>query len=174
VHANSALSIIDRLVDLGLPLNMIADSSLVNSLVCQRLVKLLCPHCKESLAMRPDVLSPATFQRIAQATGKSAEDIFVAGLGCEHCKGKGTTGRTVVAEIILPDVRFFELIRAGEKDSAYQYWIKSGGVPMRLHAAQKVADGLVDPRMAEYVVGPLVRHRGQTAVPMLGDLDASC
>ncbi|MDB5728623.1 MAG: type secretion system protein [Noviherbaspirillum sp.] len=158
VHANSARAIIDRLVDLGLPMNMIADSSLINCLICQRLVKLLCPHCKKNLASHAEALTPAAYRRVLDATGKSPDEIFLAGTGCEHCRGNCTIGRTVVAEVILPDRRFFELIRAGEKDAANQYWIETGGVPMRRHAAQKVAAGLVDPRMAEYVVGPLVRN----------------
>jgi general secretion pathway protein E len=173
VHANSALSIMDRLVDLGLPLNMIADSSLVNSLICQRLVKLLCTHCKRSLASRRDALAPEALERVAQATGKSPDEIYLAGGGCEHCRGKGTIGRTVVAEIILPDRRFFQLIRAGDKEAASEYWIDSGGVSMRRHAAQKVADGLVDPRMAEYVVGPLIRNRAPRAEQSGGAGDAS-
>jgi type II secretory ATPase GspE/PulE/Tfp pilus assembly ATPase PilB-like protein len=136
-------------------------------------VKLLCTHCKRSLASRRDALAPEALERVAQATGKSPDEIYLAGGGCEHCRGKGTIGRTVVAEIILPDRRFFQLIRAGDKEAASEYWIDSGGVSMRRHAAQKVADGLVDPRMAEYVVGPLIRNRAPRAEQSGGAGDAS-
>jgi type II secretory ATPase GspE/PulE/Tfp pilus assembly ATPase PilB-like protein len=62
----------------------------------------------------------------------------------------------VVAEVILPDEQFFKYIRAGEKTRAIQYWIQElGGKTILDHAIEKVAAGLIDPRMAEKMVGHL-------------------
>jgi type II secretory ATPase GspE/PulE/Tfp pilus assembly ATPase PilB-like protein len=68
-------------------------------------------------------------------------------------------GRTVVAEVIIPDARFFEYLRAGEKNAAYLHWReKLDGRTLLEHAIEKIAEGLIDPRMAEKVVGHL--HNG--------------
>ncbi|MFS2139743.1 GspE/PulE family protein [Duganella sp. Dugasp56] len=154
VHANSALAIVDRLLDLGLPLSLIADHTVITGLISQRLVKTLCPHCKLPLAAHQDRLTPAALLRIRQRVAADLENVHIAGPGCERCGGHGTTGRSVVAEIIIPDDQFFKYVRQGEKMEAINYWLKElGGRTMLDHAIEKVAAGLIDPRMAEHVVG---------------------
>ena len=156
VHANSALAIVDRLIDLGLPMAMVCDHTLMTGLVSQRLVKLLCPHCKVALDVRDPQVAPSMLARLQQALPGALEQVCVAGPGCSQCRGQGTIGRTVVAEVIVPDERFFELVRKGEKGAAMQYWqTQLGGRTLLAHATDKVAAGLVDPRMAEQVVGHL-------------------
>ncbi|PFH10284.1 type II secretory ATPase GspE/PulE/Tfp pilus assembly ATPase PilB-like protein [Collimonas sp. PA-H2] len=156
VHANSALAIVDRLVDLGLPLSLVADHSVVTGLVSQRLVKLLCQHCKKKLVEHEHEVSGAILARVRRTVGAALPAVCIAGPGCEHCRSQGTTGRTVVAEVILPDPRFYEYIRAGEKIRAYEYWLRElGGKTILQHAIEKVAAGMVDPRMAEKTVGHL-------------------
>ena len=158
VHANSALAIVDRLLDLGLPASLVADHTVVTGLISQRLVKKLCQGCKVPLARRPDALTPAQLARVRQAVAPALEGVCVTGPGCAQCDGHGTVGRTVVAEIILPDDRFFRLVRQGEKTAALAYWIDElGGRTMLEHAIDKVAAGELDPGMAEKVVGHLVR-----------------
>lgn len=156
VHANSALAIVDRLVDLGLPMSLVADHTVVTGLISQRLVKVLCSHCSEPLAGNEEALSPAALQRVRLAVQADLAEVRIAGPGCDHCRQKGTTGRTVIAEVILPDAQFFEYIRVGEKTRAAQYWIQDlHGRTILDHAIEKVAAGIVDPRMAEKVVGHL-------------------
>ncbi|WP_231502455.1 GspE/PulE family protein [Herbaspirillum sp. RV1423] len=154
VHANSALAIMDRLVDLGLPVNLVADHTVVTGLVSQRLVKLLCPDCKLSLATHQDQVAPAVLARIKQSISPTLERMCIMGAGCPTCSHHGTIGRTVVAEIIIPDDQFFRYVRLGEKTQAINYWLRElGGRTMLDHAIEKVAAGLIDPRMAEKVVG---------------------
>jgi hypothetical protein len=62
----------------------------------------------------------------------------------------------VVAEVIRTDATLCELLRAGRKAAAHEYWLRElGGQTTAQHAVEKVAAGLVDPRMAERVVGHL-------------------
>ncbi|MBC7502167.1 MAG: Flp pilus assembly complex ATPase component TadA [Herminiimonas sp.] len=162
VHANSAMAIVDRLVDLGLPMSLVADHSVVTGLISQRLVKVLCAHCKKPLHQHLDALSPAALLRVEHALQGNIGNVCIVGLGCVHCRLQGTTGRSVVAEVIQPDAQFFDFIRAGEKTRALQYWIQElGGQTMLEHALTKVAEGIVDPRMAEKVVGHLSTAVGQ-------------
>ncbi|MFJ3044668.1 GspE/PulE family protein [Herbaspirillum chlorophenolicum] len=160
VHANSALAIVDRLLDLGLPASLVADHHVVTGLISQRLVKKLCQCCRQPLAKNPEALPPAMLARVRQAVSANLEGVCVTGPGCEECKGQGTVGRSVVAEIIIPDDHFFRLVRQGEKTEALKYWVNElGGRTMLEHAIEKVARGELDPRMAERVVGHLVYDR---------------
>ncbi|PLZ00004.1 secretion system protein E [Burkholderia sp. WAC0059] len=157
VHANSAIAVIDRLLDLGLPLSMLADETIITGLISQRLVKLLCPHCKRRLVDALDELDPALVERVKRAVGARLPNVCVAGDGCERCHERGTSGRTVVAEVIRTDARFFALLREAGKAAASEYWRRSlDGQTIVDHAIEKVAQGLVDPRMAERVVGHLL------------------
>ncbi|RJF96859.1 secretion system protein E [Noviherbaspirillum cavernae] len=156
VHANSAAAIIDRLADLGLPVNLLADHTVITGLISQRLVKVLCSHCKKPLAEHQHELPEAVLGRVKQALGGDINGVCIAGSGCEHCRNQGTTGRSVIAEVILPDEQFFKYIRAGEKTAAVQYWLTElGGKTILDHALEKVAAGVLDPRMAEKMVGHL-------------------
>lgn len=154
LHANSAVAIVDRLLDLGLPQSLVADQTVVTGLISQRLVKLLCPHCRRRLADHPHELPAPALARLRQAMPDRLERVCVTGPGCDACAHQGTTGRTVVAEIIVPDEEFFRYVKLGEKQQAIHYWIRElGGKTMLDHALDKVAAGLIDPRMAEKVVG---------------------
>jgi general secretion pathway protein E len=155
VHANSALAIVDRLVDLGLPMSLVADHTVVTGLISQRLVKVLCTHCKKKLLDHQADLPDAVLARVKQVVPTLA-NVCVAGPGCTHCNRQGTTGRSVVAEVILPDAQLCEYIRAGEKVKANNYWRQEmQGKTILEHMIDKVAAGIVDPRMAEKVVGHL-------------------
>ncbi|SFV05776.1 GspE/PulE family protein [Pseudoduganella namucuonensis] len=164
VHANSALAIVDRLVDLGLALSLVADHTIITGLISQRLVKVLCQHCCKPLVEHPHELPPAAYARVQHAVGGHMHRVRIAGPGCEHCKQQGTIGRSVIAEVIVPDDQFFKYIRAGEKTEAMAYWLHElGGKTIREHAIEKIAAGLVDPRMAEKVVGHLSTVPSQDA-----------
>jgi type II secretory ATPase GspE/PulE/Tfp pilus assembly ATPase PilB-like protein len=154
VHANSALGIVDRLEDLGLPLRMVADPSVLTGLVGQRLVKLLCPHCKQRIASDPRRLPTAQLERVLQVSGHSYPQVCMVGPGCVHCRGKGTVGRTLLAEVITPDERFFAHLRAGNKAAAAEHWLHElGGRTIAEHAIDKLRAGLIDPTMAERSIG---------------------
>jgi len=157
VHANGAVAIVDRLVDLGLPLPMIADETIVTGLISQRLVKVLCEHCKQRLIDVAQQLDAALVERVRGAVAGRLQEVCVAGEGCEHCRGRATLGRTVVAEVIRTDAQFFALLRTEGKAAAAEYWRHAlDGRTVMDHAVEKVASGIVDPRMAERVVGRLL------------------
>lgn len=173
VHANSAVAVIDRLADLGLPMSLIADHTVVTGLISQRLVKVLCPHCKKPLAEHLDDMPAAVVARVQRALGGTIDGVCIVGDGCEHCRRQGTIGRSVLAEVILPDEQFFRYIRAGEKSAAVQYWLQAlGGKTILDHAIEKVAAGLIDPRMAEKMVGHLTIGATHAAVNVQSDEEA--
>jgi type II secretory ATPase GspE/PulE/Tfp pilus assembly ATPase PilB-like protein len=162
VHANNAVGIVDRLEDIGLPLRMVADPTIITGLISQRLVKRLCPGCcqpVDSAAARQRP-SPELMERLRDLLGEDLGHVRLAGAGCVACGGRGTIGRTVLAEVISPDETFCALLRAGDKAGALRHWLDAmGGLTMVSHAVEKVREGLVDPVMAERAVGRLVARR---------------
>ncbi|NPA29674.1 MAG: type II/IV secretion system protein [Epsilonproteobacteria bacterium] len=100
LHTNSAVSAVTRLIDLGIPPYLI--SSTLIGIVAQRLVRLLCPHCKrETVPDDEDIryFDLSENQRVYEA------------VGCERCDGTGYVGRRAVGEIILVDRAFAALIK---------------------------------------------------------------
>lgn len=160
LHANSAMAIIDRLVDLGLSIDLLTDHTLVTGLISQRLVKLLCPHCKQNIMKFPEVenrLSSGLKERIKRTLGAELIKVCLPSLeGCEHCNNTGFAGRTVVSEIIIPDPQFMAHLRAGDKIAARNHWInQQRGRTILEHTISKIKRGEVDPINAERVVGRL-------------------
>lgn len=153
LHANNAFSIIDRMVDMGVSINIMSDPTIITGLICQRLLKVLCPHCKIPIAQVMDRYSENDLRRVLSAIDVSAA--HVVGDGCPECNNSGIAGRTVVAEVVVPDRAMMAFIKAGQKDRAVDHWRLRGGYTMLDIAIKKVNEGLCDPFQAEDEVGPL-------------------
>lgn len=95
LHTNDAASTITRLVDMGVPSYMVASSLI--GVVAQRLVKVLCPHCK-----RPRRSTPAENELMGITQSINVYDA----VGCKECNHTGYKGRSAIHEILLctPDV----------------------------------------------------------------------
>ncbi len=155
VHANSALAIINRMTDLGVQPELLSDPTVIAGLICQRLVKTLCPECKKPLSEVIPVSDPKTIRRFMSVLD-DIDRVYVQGDGCPKCRNSGTTGRTVVAETIVTDNTLMKFIKQGDRIGALDY-VKNeqSGITMLGHAIQKINAGIVDPFQAEDVVGAL-------------------
>lgn len=105
LHTNDAASTIVRLVDMGVAPYMVA-SSLVG-IIAQRLVKLLCTQCKDTITLT----DPADLKLVSKT-----EPVQICAAhkgGCEKCHGTGYSGRTAIHEIIVTNNAIKELISAG-------------------------------------------------------------
>ena len=163
LHANNAMSIPGRLLDIGIKPEDVYDPTLMIAMISQRLVKLLCPHCKLPLKDYYQGHSAAEVLRVERVLG-NLDGVYVCGNGCEHCRD-GVIDRTVVSEIILPDEGLMALLREHKRPEAMLYWQeKLDGLTMNDHAILKILDGIVDPFHAEIQLGelqPAFRRRGQ-------------
>ena len=107
IHTNSAWGTVSRLVDMGIPAYMVAAT--LNTSVAQRLVRLLCPHCKEETPFEATDLPghyhppflPETHQRP---------------VGCAHCYHSGYQGRKALYEVIPIDREISMCIKEGVYD----------------------------------------------------------
>ena len=101
LHTNSAIGVIPRLVDIGIEPYMIEDS-LIGALG-QRLVRRVCDNCAKLL--------PATEDERRWLGGEV--DHVRRGAGCERCSDSGLIGRTVLAELFMPDDSMADALRTG-------------------------------------------------------------
>lgn len=94
MHTNDAASTVTRFVEMGIEPYLISSSL---TLVCaQRLVRRLCPHCRE--AYTPDEAQ----RRVVGARTDEALTLYRA-VGCERCGGLGYKGRIAVHELLAPN-----------------------------------------------------------------------
>ncbi|MGE5154136.1 MAG: GspE/PulE family protein, partial [Bdellovibrio bacteriovorus] len=71
-------------------------TSTVNGILAQRLVRRLCPHCREPYSPLPELA--ARFERLGHQPGSIT---LYRPVGCEHCNDTGYRGRLVIAEVLL-------------------------------------------------------------------------
>lgn len=157
LHANNAFASFGRLLDLGVPKAVLCDTSIVSGFASQRLLKILCPHCRQPLKGALgglDAKHKEDALRIVKHFS-AIDGIYVKGRGCAQCGETGTKGRTVAAEILPTDDELLGYLLREDMESARRYWKSNGGMTMVDHATLKVREGLVDPFDAEAVVGML-------------------
>jgi len=147
LHTNDAASGISRLIDMGVEPYLVASS--VEAFVAQRLVRLICPHCKEEDVRVPDTVRQEMSRslRILPQTVKVYQ-----GRGCEACNKTGYYGRSAIYEILEMN----ESIRAMLTDKpstehVKQLAMKNGMATLRQNAWQCVAAGLTTVAEALYV-----------------------
>jgi len=101
LHTNSAFGALPRLCDLGLDAALVEDSLI--GVLAQRLVRKTCRSCAQPVEPTADDV---------RWLGGEVEQL-VAGAGCARCGQTGFSGRTVIAELLLPDDEMGELMRRG-------------------------------------------------------------
>jgi type IV pilus assembly protein PilB len=106
LHTNDAASSVTRLVNIGIEPYLIAAS--LNAVLAQRLVRKICPKCKEKYRV------PENMHKHVQRSGIKPEQIF-HGAGCDYCRGTGYVGRVGIYELLVVDEVFRNMI---SKDSS--------------------------------------------------------
>lgn len=104
VHTNSAWGTVSRLMDMGIPPFLVANT--LNTSVAQRLIRLLCTSCKEEAAFDPSSY-PKQFKPFAPISHH-----YIA-RGCEKCYYTGYSGRKAVYEVIPLDQELTQEIKKG-------------------------------------------------------------
>ncbi len=94
LHTNDAPSAFTRLIDMGIEPFLVASS--VEAVMAQRLVRTICPHCKEEQKVERDYL-----MRIGFPEDQIDSTRFLRGRGCEECRQLGYQGRMGIYELLL-------------------------------------------------------------------------
>jgi len=103
VHTNDAAGVITRFIDMGIEPFLISSVLLVS--FAQRLVRTVCPYCKESY--NPPEKALAAFGITTEEAKKST---FQRGTGCYQCKNTGYKGRTGLFEVLVNDEMVQDMI----------------------------------------------------------------
>ena len=91
LHTNDAPGAITRLVDMGIEPYLVASS--LEMVIAQRLVRLICPHCKEPF-------TPPDLHALRQDLGGELPERLYCGKGCRQCQGTGYHGRMGIFEMM--------------------------------------------------------------------------
>ena len=136
VHTNDAPSTIDRLVDMGIEPFLVAAS--LNLILAQRLVRRICPKCKEEFETHPEAV---------RELGLTPEDVtgttFYRGKGCSNCNNTGYLGRQGVFEVMPTSstIRRMILDRASTADLRKRA-VQEGMMTLRQDALTKLKKGI--------------------------------
>ncbi len=136
LHTNDAPGTISRLMNMGIEPFLVSSS--VNLICAQRLVRRICPHCKQE-----NPTPPAALMKI----GYSAEDARTVaplhGLGCEKCNGTGYKGRVGLYEVMEVTDGIRELILVGASGMELRRKaVEEGMISLRGSGLQKIKDGV--------------------------------
>jgi type IV pilus assembly protein PilB len=111
IHTNSAIGTISRLIDMGIPSYLIAET--LNLSVAQRLLRKLCPNCKKEEAFNPEEL-PFKYKAPYTIT-----TLYKPG-GCNACYHTGYKGRKAIYEVLNIDHAITESIKNSSLDKFYK------------------------------------------------------
>ncbi len=137
LHTNDAPGAITRLLDMGIE-PFLAASSLLG-ILAQRLVRVICPHCRESY-------TPSSEETAYLKTGgknNNPPSLLYRGRGCDKCMGKGYSGRTGIFELlkINPVVRSM-IVERKDAQTIKSAATSTGFKTMRDDAITKIINGI--------------------------------
>ena len=136
LHTNDAPSAITRMMDIGVPPYLLQSSIL--GVMAQRLVRTLCPHCKQ-----PAEMSDEAWDALVKPWKAKKPDHMMEPVGCLECRNTGYMGRIGIYEMFTFTDKVKSLINdSSDISEIRQQVIKDGLKPLRLSGASKVANGL--------------------------------
>ena len=130
LHTNSAVGAITRLRDMGIEQFLLASSLL--SVLAQRLVRVLCSHCKEP--RQPSAMEQ-TFLGLKGATLYHAK-------GCAQCNNTGYRGRTGIYELLVVDDAVRQMIHGEDSEEKLLQAVRPHARSIRDDGVQRVRDGV--------------------------------
>lgn len=132
LHTNDAASTAVRLMDMGVEPYLLVST--LRGIVAQRLVRTICPHCREEYT--PD----ETEKKILHITG---DRTLIRGAGCRECRNTGFMGRTAIYEVmpVNEDMRQ-ALVERASLDRIRNIAVKAGMRTLREAAAEKILQGI--------------------------------
>ena len=148
LHTNDAPSAITRLIDMGMPPFLIASS--VQGVQAQRLVRVLCPHCKEKI--EPD-------EKLRKKLKiKEGEKVNVCRpKGCNDCNFTGFHGRIAIFEIFIMNDELRELtLKRADAATLRKAARRAGMRTMYEDGIEKVKMGITTLEEVESVVGEVI------------------
>lgn len=131
LHTNDATSAPVRLIDMGIPPFLIASS--IGGVLAQRLVRKLCPYCKEEYEIAPNVCRSMGIPEGSHAWKP---------VGCNECRGMGYRGRSGIFEIfqVTEEIRRL-IVEEAPSTAIRESAVSSGMASLRQSGLARVLDG---------------------------------
>ncbi|NOT84566.1 MAG: type II secretion system ATPase GspE [Methylococcaceae bacterium] len=137
LHTNDAAGGLARLLDMGLDDYLL--TSTVNGILAQRLVRKLCPHCKQTYPALPEVVEEKGLNRFAPP----GEVMLYRAVGCEACGGIGYRGRLAIIEFLVMSDPVRKMVMAHQESGKIQEQaVKEGMLTMYDDGLVKALHGL--------------------------------
>lgn len=141
LHTNDAPSALTRLHDLGV--QPFLTSATILGVMAQRLIRTLCPHCKQSIAVTSDSAIAAQWADLVQPWRASMPKQVYTAKGCEHCRHTGYQGRIGLYEIMLLSNELKKRVANDTSlDEIKQQAYREGVQPLRLSGAKRISEGI--------------------------------
>ena len=132
LHTNTAVGAVTRLRDMGVEPFLLSSSIL--GVLAQRLVRRLCPKCKEAH-------SASASEKIVLGVAADEQAIIYRPAGCLHCNHSGYRGRTGIHELLVVNEAVRELIHTGSGEQSIEREIRKVSSSIREDGLQKVLLG---------------------------------
>ncbi|MEE9351039.1 MAG: type II secretion system ATPase GspE [Thiotrichaceae bacterium] len=132
LHTNTAVGVVTRLRDMGVEPYLLSSSLI--GVIAQRLVRLLCDHCKESYVadetetqlLKVDPINPPTLYHPK---------------GCPHCSQSGYSGRSGIYELVTIDDRLRNMIHDGESEQDLEQYARTQSPSIRRDGVRLIMEG---------------------------------
>lgn len=135
LHTNDATSAVTRLLDMGLQDYLL--TSTLNGVVAQRLVRMLCPQCREACALSPEMAARLEIQN----TG--ADLHAYRARGCDACRQTGYRGRSAIVEVLAMDEPIRRAImKRSDASTMRALALEAGMQTMAQHGLHKALAGI--------------------------------
>jgi general secretion pathway protein E len=140
LHTNDAPSAVTRLLELGVPAYLL--NATLNGIMAQRLVRMLCPHCKQKIEPHRTEDEAAWQALVAPWKSNRPGEIYKP-VGCLECRMTGYQGRIGIYETLLFSPSIKELVsKQASAQAIREQAFREGMKPLRISGAMKVASGL--------------------------------
>ena len=141
LHTNDSAGAVSRLLDLGVEPYLVSSSLI--AILAQRLVRKVCPNCKEAIEPSERDLKALGLTNGKVSASLKAGGEFFAGAGCEKCFKTGYRGRTGIYELLLIDEKTQDMIYKRETAGAIKrFALEAGMQTLRMDGARKVLAGM--------------------------------
>jgi type IV pilus assembly protein PilB len=136
VHANNVLDVLGRFLNMGVePYNFVAA---LNCILAQRLVRVICPHCKKPVEYPDEYLVESGLKK-----EEWADVTFYEGSGCFECGGTGFRGRSAIHELLNLSEEIREMILNKRPSSEIRRAAREEGMTfLRESALEKARTGI--------------------------------
>ncbi len=139
LHTNDAAGAITRLQNMGVEPYLL--SSALIGVVGQRLMRQICPHCKETYR-----LSPAIARSVGLPMEGECPPLLTRGRGCVKCQGRGLRGRTAIYEVMnMTDSLRDQILNGASAVQIKAKAVEEGMITLRQSAQRKVLDEITIP-----------------------------